>query len=144
METWKLCRTSHELKRNVGKATFKRCKIIDENLVGVEMRYSTVKLNKPYYIEVAILELAKHHMYEVYYEVMKPMFRDDLCLLYTDTDLLWYKIHGCDDPYTKIFVADCQSFFDFSNFPQSHPLYDISRKHVPGAFKDECNCNYIF
>ena len=82
-------------------------------------------------------------MYEFHYEVMKPVFRNDLCLLYTDTDLLLYKIHGCDNPYTKIFSADCQSFFDFSNFPQSHPLCDVSRKHVPGAFKDECNCNYI-
>ena len=139
----KLCRTSCKLKRNVGKATFKRSKIIDENLVGVEMRYSTVKLNKPYYIGVAILELAKRHMYEFHYEVMKPVFADDLHLLYTDTDLLLYEIHGCDDPYTKIFVADCQFFFDFSNFPQSHPLYDVSRKHVLSAFKDECNCNYI-
>ena len=106
----KLCRTSRELKRNVRKATFKRSKIIDENLVGVEMRYSTVKLNKPYYIGVAILELAKHHMYEFHYEVMKPVFGDDLRLLYTVTDLLLYRIHGCDDPYTKIFAADCQSF----------------------------------
>ena len=139
----KLCRTSHELKRNVGKATFKRSKIIDENLVGVEMCYSTLKLNKLYYIGVAILELAKCHFYEFHYEVMKPVFRDDIRLLYTDTDLLLYEIHGCDDPYTIIFAADCQSFFDFSNFPQSHPLYDVSRKCVPGAFKDKCNCNYI-
>ena len=102
----KLFRTSCELKRNVGKATFKRSKIIDENLVGVEMRYSTVKLNKPYYIGVAILELAKHHMYEFHYEVMKPVFGDDLRLLYTDTDSLLYEIHGCDNPYTKFFEAD--------------------------------------
>ena len=131
------------MKRNVGKVTFKRSKIIDENLVGVEICYSTVKLNKPYYIGVAISELAKHHIYEFHYEVMKPVFGDDLCLLYTDTDSLLYKIHGCDNPYTKIFVADYQSFLDFSNFPQSHPLHSVSRKCVPGAFKDECNCSYI-
>ena len=58
----KLCRTSCELKRNVEKVTFKRSKIIDENFVGVEMHYSTVKLNKLYYIGVSILELAKRHM----------------------------------------------------------------------------------
>ena len=102
-----------------------------------------MKLNKPYYIGVAILELAKRHMYEFHYEVMKPVFRDDLHLLYTDTDSLSYEIHGCDNPYTKIFAADCQSFFDFSYFPQSHPLQNVSRKCVLGAFKDECNCSYI-
>ena len=27
--------------------------------------------------------------------------------------------------------------FDFSNYPDSHPLYDTSRKKVSGFFKDE-------
>ena len=44
----KLCRTREELERSVVKATFKCSKIIDPKLVGVEMRYSSMILNKPY------------------------------------------------------------------------------------------------
>ena len=46
----KLCRTREELEGSIAKATFKCSKIIDPKLVGVEMRYSSVILNKPYYI----------------------------------------------------------------------------------------------
>ena len=139
----KLCRTREELERSVAKATFKHLKIIDPKLVGVEMRYSSVKLNKPYYIGVAILELAKLHMYNFHYNEMKPLFGKDLCLLYTDTDSLLYEIDNCADLYMKIFQADKQSKFDLSNFPPSHCLHDISRKRLPRAFKDECNAVHI-
>ena len=41
--TVKLCRTKQELKKNIAKTTFKRSKIIDPRLVGVELRYSSMK-----------------------------------------------------------------------------------------------------
>ena len=127
-----------ELESNIGKPTFKRSKIIDQHLVGIEMKYASVKLNKPYYIGVAILELAKHHMYDFHYNVMKLVFEGHFHLLYTDTDSLLYKIEDCSDPYSEIFAAGHVSHFDLSNFPQEHQLHDVSRKRVPGAFKDEC------
>ena len=102
-----------------------------------------MKLNKPYYIGVALLELAKLHMYDFHYNEMKPLFGKDLCLLYTDTDSLLYEIDNRADPYVKIFQADKQSKFDLSNFPLSHCLHDISQKRLPGAFKDECNAVHI-
>ena len=139
----KLCRTQYELTKTVGKPTFKRSNIMDKYLVGVEMRYSSVKLNKPYYIGVAILELAKRHMYNFHYNVMKLVFGNRLHLLYTDTDLLLYEIESCTDPYAEIFAAGLYTHFDFSNFPESHMLHDESKKHVLRAFKDECNTNFI-
>ena len=98
----KLCRTREELERSVVKATFKHSKIIDPKLVGVEMRYSSVKLNKPYYIGVANLELAKLHMYDFHYNEMKPLFGKDLHFLYMDTNSLLYEIDNCADQYVKI------------------------------------------
>ena len=86
----KLCRTKEKLESNVGQATFKRSKIIDQHLVAIEMRYVSVKLNKPYYIGVAILELAKRHMYDFHYNMMKSVFEGHLHLLYKDTDSLLY------------------------------------------------------
>ena len=82
----KLCRTREELERSIAKATFKCLKIIDPKLVGVEMRNSSVKLNKPYYIGVAILELAKLHMYNFHYNEMKPLGK--ICVCCTRTLIL--------------------------------------------------------
>ena len=139
----KLCRNQYEWTKTVEKATFKRSKIIDKHLVRVEMRYSSVKLNKPYYIEVAILELAKRHMYDFHYNVMKLVFGNHLRLLYTDAYSLLYKIKSCTDLYAEVFATHLHTHFDFSNFPESHMLHDPSKKLVPRAFKDECNAKFI-
>ena len=122
----KLCRMKEELESNIGKPTFKRSKIIDQHLVGIEMKYVSVKLNKPYDIGVAILELAKRHMYDFHYNVMKSVFEGHLHLLYTDMDSLLYEIEDCSDPYSEIFAAGHGSHFDISNFPQEHRLHDVS------------------
>ena len=134
----KLYRTKQEFERSMGKPTFKRSKIINESLVGVEMKYSSVKLNKPFYMGVAILELEKRHMYDFHYNIMKNMFGGHLHLFYTATDSLLYEIDNSVDPYSEILSAGYNSHFDFSNFPTCHPMYDVSHKCVPGTFKDEC------
>ena len=43
----KLCHSQRELEKNVGHLSFKRSKIINKHLVGVEMKNSFVKMNKP-------------------------------------------------------------------------------------------------
>ena len=44
-----------------------------------------MKLNKPIYIGVCILELSKLHLYQYYYDVMKNKYDDTIKLLYTGT-----------------------------------------------------------
>ena len=83
----KLCRTKEGLESSVGRATFKRSKIIHQHLVGVEMKNALVKLNKPYYVGVAILELTKCRMYDFHYDVMKSVMRV-ICVYCT-----WIRIH---------------------------------------------------
>ena len=97
----KLCHSQRELEKNVGHFPFKRSKIINKNLVGVEMKNSFVKMNKPFYVGNAVLELSKFHMYNFRYNVMKPVFDDRIQLLYMDTDSLLYEIHSTD-PYTEL------------------------------------------
>ena len=138
----KLCHSQRELEKNIGHFSFKHSKIINKNLVGVEMKNSFVKMNKPFYVGKAVLELSKFHMYNFHYNVMKPVFDDRIQLLYTDTDSLLYKIHSTD-PYPELAQAGQIGWFDFSNFPTEHPHHDDSNKHVPGLFKDECNARLI-
>ena len=53
----KLCRTKNELEKRLGHYSFKRSKIINKNLVGVKMKNSLVKMNKPFCVGNAVLEL---------------------------------------------------------------------------------------
>ena len=119
----------------IGKPNFKNAKIISSKLVGVEMKYSSIKINKPFYIGMSILDLSKWHMYNFHYNVMKAIFGDRVHLLYMDMDSFIYEISSADvyeelRPHTR-------DYFDFSNYPESHLLKNSCNKKVPGKFKDE-------
>ncbi|WP_375676120.1 hypothetical protein, partial [Bartonella sp. CL42QHWL] len=94
-----------------------------------------MKFNKPIYIGAAVLELSKLLMYEFYYEVLQPYFGEkNTELLYLDTDSFVLNINT--DDLTKD-LKELRHYFDFSNYPKDHTLYDTSKKKVPGYFKDE-------
>ena len=108
--------------------------IINEELVGVELEKATVKLNKPIYIGVAILDLSKLHMYKFYYGVMKEKYGDKLNLVYTDTDsfIAHTETEDIYDDFNEI-----NEYMDFSGYDKSHKSYDPTNKKVLGKFKDE-------
>ena len=133
---YKLCNNEEDLVKQTSKCTYKRAKRINANLVGVELRHPHVKLTKPYYVGMSILDLSKVKMYDFHYNVMKPVFGSRMQLLYTDTDSFIYHIES-EDVYRELQPMG-REHFDFSNFPTSHFLRDDSNKRVPGKFKDEC------
>ena len=65
------------------------------------MKNSFVKINKPFYVGNAVLELSKFYMYNFHYNVMKPVFDDRIQLLYMDMDSLLYEIRSTD-PYAEL------------------------------------------
>ena len=101
----------------------------------MEMKYSSIKINKPFYMGMSILDLSKWHMYNFHYNVMKPIFGDRLHLLYTDTDSFIYKISS-DDVYEEL-RPQARVYFDFSNYPERHMLKNNCNKKVHGKFKDK-------
>ena len=109
----KLCNASSVYENYVGNPNFKNAKRINSKLVGVAMKYSSIKINKPFYIGMSILDLSKWHMYNFHYNVMKPIFVDRLYLLYTDMDSFIYAISSDEElrPHTRDYV-------DFSNYPK--------------------------
>ena len=50
------------------------------------MKKSKVKMNKPIYLGLSILEISKTLMYEFWYDCMKPKYNDNVKLCYMDTD----------------------------------------------------------
>ena len=67
---------------------FKCATQINDGLVGIERVKKVVKLNKPLQIGVGILDLAKLHMYDFYYNVLKTKYEENIQLCFTDTDSL--------------------------------------------------------
>jgi hypothetical protein len=115
--------------------------IFSENCVGVHLLKREVKLCKPIYIGQTVLDQSKILMYDFHYNfILKKFSKDDVDLLFTDTDSLCYHIKNVN-PYKVI--EQNKSLFDLSDYPKEHPLYDSSNKKVIGKFKNEMNEKYI-
>lgn len=65
-----------KLKKLVAKPSFKRFKIFNDDLVGVEMKRVTIELNRPAYLGAQILDISKNLMTTFHYEVMKQKYGD--------------------------------------------------------------------
>ncbi len=128
-------------ERIVSRLTFKSSTMINKHLVSLHSKYPFIKMNKPIYLGMVILDLAKYVMYFFHYLVMHRHFgAENVKLLYTDTDSFIYEIKTTDvyKDFKKL-----GGFLDFSNYPDSHFLYDKHLKKIPGLFKDECAGNQI-
>ena len=122
------------LNKLTSKPTFVSSKIFDENLVGVNMKKERIKLDKPSYVGMCILDLSKTLMYDFHYNYIRKKYTD--CqLLFTDTDSLFYQIKTEGDVYEEFFVD--RSLFDNSDYPESSKFFSGENKKVIGKFKDE-------
>ena len=119
----------------VNNPSFKRSHIINEDLVGVEKQKPKLKLDKPIFIGMSILDLSKQHMYKFYYDVMKPKYGDNIRMVYTDTDSFVFHTRT-DDIYQDL--KEINDEMDFSGYDKNHKCYDATNKKVLGKFKDEC------
>lgn len=109
-------------------------KIFDNNLVAVERKKSSIYMNRPIYVGFAILELSKVLMYQFHYNFIKKKYQDKATLLFTDTDSLTYHIIT-EDIYKD--MKQHSNMFDFSDYPNNHPLHSDKNKKIIGKFKDE-------
>lgn len=108
----------------------------DEELVAIQRKITTLTLNRPVQVGAAILDVSKVLMYDFHYNVILAKYGNKAKFLFTDTDSLTYEIT------TSTLEQDLRELghhFDFSDYPTSHPLYNISNKKKIGYFKDELN-----
>ena len=121
----------------VSKPNFKSCTIFSDNLVAVESSLTEIKINKPIYIGLCVLDISKCLMYDFHYQYMKKKFAKNCKLLYTDTDSLIYEI-TCDDIYES--MKQDIHLFDTSDYSEDN-IYGIPlvNKKIVGLMKDECN-----
>ena len=124
----------------VSNPNFKHSHIINENLVGVEKQKTKLKLDKPIFIGMSILDLSKQHMYKFYYDVMKPKYGDNIKMVYTDTDSFVFHTKT-NDIYEDLNTIKKELYF--SDYPKEHKCYDDNNKKVLGKFKDELKSKII-
>ena len=135
-----LVHTERRLKKLSAKPTFKSTKIFSEDLVAVELTRAKVKLCKPSYCGMCILDLSKVAMYDFYYNFLKRKYSDRVQLQMTDTDSLLIFCQ-CEDLYNDL--RDHTDLFDFSEYPRNHYLYSEKNKKTLGLMKDETNSSPI-
>ena len=107
-------------------------KIFDKNYACTHEIRPVLRLNKPNYFLLTVLELSKWLMYDFHYNFIKKHF--DAELLFTDTDSLTYEIKS-EDVYEEFFKH--KHLFDFSNYPKDSKFFDETNKKFIGKMKDK-------
>ena len=99
------------------------------------MKKVKVKMRKPVYSGLSILEIKKIIMYEFWYDYMKKKYGDMVMLCYMDTDSLIMNIKTKD--FYKDIARDVEERFDTSNYGDDRPLPKGKNKKVIDLMKDE-------
>ena len=82
----KLVTTDKRRNQLASEPNYHTTKYFSENLIGIEMKKTKVKMNKPIYLDMSILDISKTLMYEFWYNYIKPKYQDREKLCYMDTD----------------------------------------------------------
>ena len=130
----KLVTTDKKRSKLVSEPNYHTMNYISKDLSIIEMKKTKVKMNKPIYLGLSILEISKLLMYEFWYEYMKPKYGDNLKLCYMDTDSFIMNIKTED--FYKDVANDVEKGFDTSN-EVDRPLSTGKNKKVIGLVKDE-------
>ena len=137
----KLVRTDKKRNKLVSEPNYYTMKLIDDNLAIIEMRKVKVKMNKPIYFGLSILDLSKITMYEFWYDYVKVKYEDRVKLCYMDTDSFVLNLRTKD--FYKDISEDVKDRFDTSNFNCDRPLPIGVNKKVIGLMKDELGGDII-
>ena len=133
----KLVTSDKRRKRLVSKSSYHSHKKFSEHLMAIEMKKTRVKMVKPLYLGMSILDISKTLMYEFWYDYVKPKYKDKAKLCYMDTDS--FVINIFTEDFFEDINNDVERWFDTSNYDKNdkRPLPIGKNKKVPGLFKDE-------
>ena len=129
-----------QIRKIIAKPSYDRAVIISEELSALHSHKTRLKLNKPVYVGMCVLDLSKHLMYDWYYNTLKRKYGSQCTLLYTDTDSLLVDLKN-PDVYAD--MESMKTHYVFSDYPKDHPLFSEQNKKAIGKFKDECSSTPI-
>ena len=129
---------AEETMQQISAFDFKTFKIFGDDLAALTSAPRVINWNVPTIVGACVLEIAKFEMYRFHYEIMKPNF--DCRLLYSDTDSLLYEIETEKNADFYEILKNKSNIideFDFSNYPENHPLFNKQNKLTVLKYKDE-------
>ena len=129
-----LVTTEKRLRKLTKAPSFDHFRIFTPEIAGVNLKKTTLYLNRPIYAGFTILELSKVLMFDFYYNHIKAKYGSLAKLLFSDTVSLCLEVKT-EDIYVDM-TRDAQ-LFDFSEYATDHLLYSTENKKVIGKFKDK-------
>ena len=133
----KLVTSDKRRKRLVSEPNYHSHKNFSEHLMAIEMKKIRVKMAKPLYLGMSILDISKTLMYEFWYDYINPKYGDRAKICYADTDsfIIYIKTEDLFEDISN----DVKRWFDTSNYDEKNKraLPIGKNKKVLGLFKDE-------
>ena len=93
----KLVNNEKDYLKCISKPSYMSHKTFDNTLVAIQKSKLALKLNKPAYTEMCILELSKVLMYQFHYDYIKNEYENKSKLLFKDTESLMYEYNEYND-----------------------------------------------
>ena len=131
----KLVTPNKRRSKLVSEPNYHTINYISEDLSIFAMNKTKVKMNKPIYLGLSILEISKILMYEFWYDYMKPKYNNNIKLCYMDTDSFIMNVKTED--FYKDISNDVGNRFDMSNYEVDRPLSTGKNRKVIGLMKEE-------
>ena len=131
----KLVTTKEKRIKLVSQPNYHTTKHFSDNLLVIEMKKTKVKMNKPVYLGMSILDTSKTLTYEFWYDYVKPKYKEKAKLCYMDADSFVIDI------FTKYFFEDINNdverWFDRSNYDENNkrPLQKGANKKLVECLK---------
>ena len=133
----KLVKSDKKRKRLILEPNYNSLKKFSDNLMATEIKKARVKMTKPLYLGMSILDINETIMYKFWYDYLKLKYGDKVKLCYTDADS--FIIHVKTEDFFEDISNDVEKWFDTSNYDKNdktpHPIG--KNKKIPGLFKDE-------
>ena len=111
---------------------FEACRILAPDLVITYSKPKKVYFDSTISVGLAILSWSKLIFFKTYYDTLEKCLRPTL--LYMDTDSYFLRVRAKSEEEV---LEKIRAVMDFSFLPPSHPLYDPSKRFVPGYLKLE-------
>ena len=129
----KLVTTDEKRNKLVSELNYHTTKRFSEKLLTIEMKTIKVKMNKPVYLGMPVLDISK----TLWYDYIKPKFGDRAKLCYTDTDS--FSIHIKTKDFFEDIADDIKKWVDTYRYDENEkrPLAIGKNKKALGFFKDE-------
>ena len=68
--------TEEKIIKLVSEPNYRTTKHFSDNLLAIEMKKAKVKMNKPVYLGMSILDISKTLTYDFWYDCLTPKYND--------------------------------------------------------------------